>query len=540
VFDARPHARLRQRLLNAPAPTPISVGDRYARYTLAVLVLVYVFNFLDRQIISILAERIKADLGISDAQIGFLYGTAFAVFYAVFGIPLARLADVWDRRKLIALGLAAWSGMTALSGLARNFGELAAARFGVGVGEASATPAAFSLLSDSFPPRLRATVLAIYSSGIYIGAGLGIAIGGWIVQTWDDAFGVTPPLGLRGWQVAFFAVGIPGLLLAMWVATLREPHRGAADGIFSAAEEHPLRQFALELRAVLPPLTLFHLGTVAGIDAVARNLAAALALAVAAAALTALTHTPAQWIALGVGVYAAVSWSQALGCRDPVAFALIFRSPALRWSSLTFSCLAFLGYGVGFWTPSFLVRFHHVDERQAGIVLGSIAALGGWLGITLGGVLADAWRRIAPCGRLYVGVLTAILPLPIVWTLLTTTNTTLAYALTLPSSICSSMWIGPGASTVQDLVLPRMRGVATAAYLLLVTFIGLALGPYTIGFLSVAFGDLRKALLCALAANALALLFAALATRHLERDESTRLQRARAAGEVIDVVSASV
>src|SRR6185503_1911625 len=127
-----------------------------ANYTLGVLVVVYVFNFLDRQIVSILAERIKADLGVSDAQIGFLYGTAFAVFYALFGIPLGRLADVWDRRKLIAIGLAVWSGMTALSGLARNFGQLAAARIGVGVGEASASPAAFSMLSDYFPPAKRA------------------------------------------------------------------------------------------------------------------------------------------------------------------------------------------------------------------------------------------------------------------------------------------------------------------------------------------------------------------------------------------------
>src|SRR4029077_12038633 len=132
-------------------------SSRYARYVLAVLVLVYVFNFLDRQIISILAERIRADLGVTDAELGFLYGTAFAVFYALFGIPLGRLADVWDRRKLIALGLAMWSAMTALSGLARTFPALALARIGVGIGEASAAPAAFSLLSDWFPRERRAT-----------------------------------------------------------------------------------------------------------------------------------------------------------------------------------------------------------------------------------------------------------------------------------------------------------------------------------------------------------------------------------------------
>ncbi len=126
------------------------IGGRYAKYVLFVLVLVYVFNFIDRQILSVLAEEIKADIGISDAEIGFLYGTAFAVFYAIFGIPLGRLADVWIRSRLISLGLLFWSVMTAMSGTARSFGSLAVFRFGVGIGEASATPAAFSMLSDYF------------------------------------------------------------------------------------------------------------------------------------------------------------------------------------------------------------------------------------------------------------------------------------------------------------------------------------------------------------------------------------------------------
>src|SRR5215475_5959238 len=155
-------------------PTP--VGGAYAWYVLVVLVIVYVFNFVDRQILSILAERIKRDLDLSDAQIGFLYGTAFAVFYSIFGIPLGRLADVWDRRRLIAIGLSFWSLMTALSGLARNFPQLAAARIGVGVGEASMSPAAFSMLSDYFTAARRSTVMAIHQSAIFIGSGLGLGL----------------------------------------------------------------------------------------------------------------------------------------------------------------------------------------------------------------------------------------------------------------------------------------------------------------------------------------------------------------------------
>ena len=113
------------------------IGGAYSHYVLFVLVIVYVFNFIDRNILSILAESIKADLGVTDAQMGFLYGTVFAVFYAVFGIPLARFADGWSRRSLIAMGLGVWSAMTALSGTARSFGALTAYRIGVGIGEAS-------------------------------------------------------------------------------------------------------------------------------------------------------------------------------------------------------------------------------------------------------------------------------------------------------------------------------------------------------------------------------------------------------------------
>ncbi len=147
-----------------PTPAPSEVGGRYSKYALGVLMLVYVFNFVDRQIISVLADEIKRDLGITDAQVGFLYGTAFAVFYAVFGIPLGRLADVWVRKKLISIGLSFWSLMTALSGTANSFVTLGAYRIGVGVGEASASPAAFSMLSDYFSPERRATALSIYSS----------------------------------------------------------------------------------------------------------------------------------------------------------------------------------------------------------------------------------------------------------------------------------------------------------------------------------------------------------------------------------------
>jgi len=202
------------------------ISDNVKRYTLGVLVVVYTFNFIDRQILSILIDPIKADLGVSDLVMGLLSGTAFALFYAVLGMPLALVADRWNRRNLIGLSLLIWSGMTALSGLAANVWQLAAARIGVGIGEAGCSPSAHSMLADLYPAKERATALGIYSLGIPIGIMFGLFAGGAIA----DQF---------GWRIAFFVVGVPGLVLSAIVfLTVKEPPRGHADGkVLSATPE---------------------------------------------------------------------------------------------------------------------------------------------------------------------------------------------------------------------------------------------------------------------------------------------------------------
>lgn len=193
------------------------------RYVLGLLVVVYTFNFIDRQILSILLPAIKAEFGVDDWVLGFLAGSAFALFYAILGVPIALIADRWNRRNLIALSLAFWSGMTALSGIAANVSQLALARVGVGIGEAGCSPAAHSMISDYYPPAKRSMAMGVYTLGISIGIMIAFLAGGWVVQN-------------IGWREAFFVVGIPGLLLALLVRlTVREPVRGMSDNRIDSA-----------------------------------------------------------------------------------------------------------------------------------------------------------------------------------------------------------------------------------------------------------------------------------------------------------------
>ncbi|HKV07627.1 MAG TPA: MFS transporter [Thermoanaerobaculia bacterium] len=185
-------------------------------YALAVLTLVYVLNFLDRSIIYILFTPIKAEMALSDLQLALLGTTSFVIFYTLLGIPFGRLADRVVRKNLIAAGLAIWSLFSGLTGFADSFWTLFLCRVMVGVGEATLGPAALSLLSDYFPPRMRATVQGIYSSGIAIGGGLAFFLGGWIGQSY-------------GWRWAFYLLGFPGILLAAVVFFLREPARGTTE-----------------------------------------------------------------------------------------------------------------------------------------------------------------------------------------------------------------------------------------------------------------------------------------------------------------------
>ncbi len=213
-----PTVRIRPQPVKPAQPTS-SVQDspRYRLVVLAMLVLVYAFNFIDRQIVGILAVPIKADLGLTDTQLGLMGGLAFALFYTALGIPIAMLADRGNRTTIMTVALVLWSAMTAACGFALNFWQLFLARLGVGVGEAGGVAPAYSLVADYFPPHQRARALGVYSFGIPVGSALGIVFGGYIAH-WVD------------WRTAFLVVGVAGIVIApVFKLVVREPQRGRFD-----------------------------------------------------------------------------------------------------------------------------------------------------------------------------------------------------------------------------------------------------------------------------------------------------------------------
>ena len=232
------------------ADTPV-ITKAARRYAMVILAIVYMFNFVDRQILAILLPQIRDEFGTSDAYLGFLSGTAFALFYVTLGVPIAQYADRCNRRNLIAVSVALWSAMTALSGLAANIWHLTAARIGVGIGEAGCSPPAHSMISDYFPPEKRSTAMGFYTLGISAGIMTAYLAGGWVAQN-------------IGWRVAFYVVGIPGLLLAAVVRfTLKEPQRGSSESR-TIGEERP--RLIEVLRLLMARRSFIHMAVGAGLS----------------------------------------------------------------------------------------------------------------------------------------------------------------------------------------------------------------------------------------------------------------------------------
>ena len=384
--------------MSAPLRSPAHArpSDAYAGYVLFVLFVVYVFNFADRQVLSILIEPIQAELGVSDTRMGLLAGPAFALFYTLLGVPIARWADTGSRRNVLVFSLSLWSLMTAASGLARGFAGLAVARVGVGVGEAGGTPPSHSLLSDYFPPERRATALALYGNGIYVGSGLGIMAGGLLEQYFGD------------WRTAFFAVGLAGLPLSLLVRlTVRDLPRGSADAAPIAAPA-------------------------------------------------------ARESFFGV-------------------MRFLFARRSFGWLVVGACLQAMAGYAILTWGAVFLARVHGMDRAAIGGLFGPMIIVGGCLGVSLGGWLADRlgrrdarWYMRLPAGL-------ALVALPFALGFLLAGSTAVAIPLFVVFYTLANMYVGPLWSTAQNLARPHMRATASAVLLFILNLFGLGLGPFLIG-----------------------------------------------------------
>ena len=502
---------------------------RFAWIALVVLTLANVLNYLDRQIPSILAHDIKQSMKLDDAELGFLLGTSFAVFYALVGIAMGRIADAFNRTRLLSLGLALWSLMTAAGGLASSFAGLSAARIGVGVGEATATPCANSLLSDAFPARNRATALGSYLSGTYIGTALALIVGGYVAQHWPDmctAVPVAGACGVQGWQAALFVVAVPGLVVALAVLALREPRR------VPSPREGALRYIALELAATLPPFTLWSLQRLGGAPAVRRNLVTAGAVLIGAYALVHWTHDVAQWSALGLGTYAILTWGQVQSFRDPPLYALTFGCRTFVIMTAGAALIACINGAVQAWSAPYVIRTLHLSTAQTGLALGLTTAFGSAIGVIGGGWLTDRWKRHDRRAPAFVAAIGALCGLPLVVALLHAQSLDAFLVFLFMHGILAACWGGAFAAQAQDLVLPRMRGAAAAAFALISIVVASGAGPYWAGKVSAVTGSLVTGLLSMQLLLPAALWLLWIGARRLRGETpEARLARAMAAGE---------
>lgn len=536
-----------------------SVQAKGAWYALLIIALTNAMSLLDRNILAILAPRIKADLGVGDAEMGLLYGTVFALFYALFSLPLGRLADGWLRNRLLSLCIGFWSAATALAAFANSFGVLALSRLGVGIGEGATQPAGTSLIYDYWPKERRGFVMAVLASSIAIGLGGSLILGGVASDWWDHAWGHGPdrsapaPLGLAGWQFAFLAAALPGFVLSLFLWRLREPVRGAMDGIPTPPDPAPFAASVAVLGAVTPGFNWLNLRSrnathrhwTFNLVALAGIVVTMIALARLCAAISprpdlvfgaiAISPHTLQWSVIGLGLFVIINLLQGLSLSDKPTFAVIAGSPTLVMVMAVGALQSVINYGIMGFTPSFLMKAYGVSMKDTALTFGLLSAVLGILGPMLSGPVSDVLqKRIPGRGRSYVTLFAlGASPLIALWVYSAPTSGDFYIRFSFYSIVLTG-WLPPLYAIMYDQVLPRMRGVTTSVYLLIMTILGLGIGPYVVGLMSDASGgDLGRAILSInWVSPVIVALLLVIATR-AQRDEDGLLARARAAGEPV-------
>jgi MFS family permease len=534
---------------------PLRLGGKAAWWALALVMAATAMSLVDRQIMSILAPQIKADLGIGDAEMGVLYGAVFGLFYSVFSLPLGRLADGWVRTKLLSFSIFGWSIMTGLAGFANGFGMLALSRLGVGIGEASSQPAGMSLLSDLFPKSQRGTITAGMSIAVALGVGGAVMLGGTIADAWNAAYPEGhAPLGLKGWQAAFLVAAAPGIILSFLLLRLKEPLRGAADGVIAKADPAPFKASLDTLLGILPgfawlefarrkaPPSLWIVNIVGGAAIVSLSifltrwtdsLRAANPIALKLGALE-LTGNALQWTITGVGAYIVICWMQSLSLRDRPAFAVIVKQPAMGLVIAVAALQSVLNYGVMAWSAVYAIQHFHKPPSVIGAQFGPIITILGITGPLIAGPLSDWSHKRIKGGRIYV-TLAALTISPLLAIGVFSAETLAGfYAWFVAYSLVLTMWLPPIYASLIDLSLPRMRGMVMSYYILMMTITGMGLGPYAVGMMSdVNGGRLGEAILNLYWIGPLIIVAIIFLIRRMPKDEAMLLARARAAGENI-------
>ncbi|MXO59032.1 MFS transporter [Altererythrobacter salegens] len=537
----------------AGTPTQAAKVSRAGWYALALVSSAQGLSLLDRQILSILAPSIRADLGIGDAELGLLYGTVFALFYALFSLPLGRLVDGWIRTRLLAICILGWSVFAGLSAFAKGFTLLAISRLGVGIGEGAAQPGANSIIFDTFPRSRRGTAMAAMGVTTALGLGLSMALGGFAAQWWDARVAAGgASFGFSGWQFAFLIAASPGILLAALLWRMKEPERGAIDGVTSPPDPHPFKASAAVLGSVTPLANWFYLWRR---DAGARqwtiNLVGLAVILVFCWIMTGVTQSFSprpplqvlglsidphvlQWFVVGFGMFVILNLFQALKLTDRPTYAVVL-SPSLILLMVVGGLQTSINYGVMGFTPSFLIREYGMDQATTGLQFGLLAAALGFCGPVVAGPLSDFLTgKLGARGRVWLTLASlGISPFFGIWTY-SAPDPMSFYVRFSAYSLILTLWLPPIYSLYYDLVLPRMRGITSSTYIIISTLLGLGMGPYFVGIVSDRNGgDLGQAIISINVVGPFIAVILIYVLTRIQRDEDSVLPRARAAGEPV-------
>lgn len=454
-----------------PETTPEQAPSAwYKYYVLGILIFVYMLNFVDRQIIGILAAPLKAHFDLTDQQFGLLGGIAFASVYSTLAIPLAWLADRSSRVWIMTGALTVWSGFTALCGIAGSFGQLFLFRMGVGVGEAGGVAPAYSLIADYFPPRQRARAMAAFAFGIPLGTAGGTLIGGLLAVKY-------------GWQTAFIVVGLLGVLVAPILRlTVKDPKRGGTDApkpvAATAAKPEAVAETGLGRKVALAcfgvggvfaGLGLLNLMGVAGNNPLVAFFGAGLMTVIGIS----------LWIARRTGD-------------------VIMKKKSFWLLALGAASSSVCGYGVAGWLPLFFMRSFDMTLSQVSWYYAGIALIGGLLGIWMGGVIADRMGQkskgaypLIPAISYLISVPSFLLAMNSPWLISllpgggsAMMGLVVAFLIFLIPTGLNLVWLGPITAAIQHLAPAPMRSTASAIFLLINNLLGLAVGFYYFGWMA--------------------------------------------------------